>query len=270
MGISTNSRGSPSGDLGISPLTPSEELVDGAATPSGPSAENKGRVSKSDANSPASPRTTLRRPPLDVALEHPSPIPKTQLPDDDVDDSFMSEFLDEDYLDTESGSGSDYSEGVSYLEDRHPFLEVKSHIVKSALVVFDAWPFRFSQERRAAAHGGDCEKSSTTGRGVSTTNRGSNRSDKKRSCEGNDDNDERGEENDERGPPKKRNQSTKQSAMLQVFLACPFAKKNPVKYRGCYGYVLRRIKDVKQHIQRWHQLPIYCGRCQEVFKSEED
>lgn len=243
--------------------------MDGASAPSGPSAENKGRVAKSDANSPVSPRATLRRPSLDVTPEHPNPISKTQLPDDDVADSFASEFLDEDHLETESGSGSDYSDGVSFLEDGHPFLQVKSDLVKTALVVFDAWPFRFTQGLRAATHGDDCEKSSTTGCGVSTTNRGSNGSDKKRPYEGNDD-DERGEENDEREPPKKRNRSTKQSAMLQVFLACPFAKKNPVKHRGCYGYVLKRIKDVKQHIQRWHQLPIYCGRCQEVFKSEED
>ncbi|KAH8886091.1 hypothetical protein GQ53DRAFT_828459 [Thozetella sp. PMI_491] len=51
-----------------------------------------------------------------------------------------------------------------------------------------------------------------------------------------------------------------------MFLACPFYKKNPVNHHACLGYQLRRIKDVKQHIQRKHSEPTTCcPRCHRIF-----
>ncbi|KAI0909173.1 hypothetical protein F4823DRAFT_563177 [Ustulina deusta] len=56
-------------------------------------------------------------------------------------------------------------------------------------------------------------------------------------------------------------------------LACPFYKKNPQRYQICSKYILRRIKDVKQHIYRHHCKPeLDCPRCSQNFKcsSERD
>ncbi|KAK8018121.1 hypothetical protein PG991_007311 [Apiospora marii] len=55
----------------------------------------------------------------------------------------------------------------------------------------------------------------------------------------------------------------------RLWLACPFAKKDPVRYRNCYRYTLGRIRDVKQHLNRCHRKPICCPRCWEVFEDED-
>ncbi|KAI8624680.1 hypothetical protein F5Y19DRAFT_453427 [Xylariaceae sp. FL1651] len=52
--------------------------------------------------------------------------------------------------------------------------------------------------------------------------------------------------------------------------ACPFAKRDPVRYRDCYRYFLTRIRDVKQHLTRCHRKPIYCPICKETFEDEDD
>lgn len=53
--------------------------------------------------------------------------------------------------------------------------------------------------------------------------------------------------------------------------SCPFLKKDPVKYGGeCCMHFLRRISDVKQHLKRRHQIPIYCPFCMRNFDKEAD
>ena len=59
------------------------------------------------------------------------------------------------------------------------------------------------------------------------------------------------------------------TANNNLTFACPFSKKDAMFYRGCYRYRLTRIRDVKQHIGRKHQKPIYCPRCGQVFLNEE-
>jgi hypothetical protein len=51
--------------------------------------------------------------------------------------------------------------------------------------------------------------------------------------------------------------------------ACPFAKKNPKKFRTCYKHILTRIADVKQHIRRSHYFPMYCPTCLQTFDNAE-
>ncbi|KAI5459622.1 hypothetical protein BGZ63DRAFT_405585 [Mariannaea sp. PMI_226] len=47
----------------------------------------------------------------------------------------------------------------------------------------------------------------------------------------------------------------------QQAFACPFYRKDPVNNMDCVARKLRRIKDVKQHIQRRHFMYQYCPRC---------
>jgi hypothetical protein len=65
------------------------------------------------------------------------------------------------------------------------------------------------------------------------------------------------------------NPSFKQLMVDQSSFACPFAKKDSLKYRSCLDFTLKRIRDVKQHLNRIHPLPIYCSRCMCILGSED-
>ena len=52
--------------------------------------------------------------------------------------------------------------------------------------------------------------------------------------------------------------------------ACPFWKKDARKHRGCGKLTLRRVKDVKQHLNRSRaHKPHYCPCCYETFPTRE-
>ncbi|KAL7619706.1 hypothetical protein AAE478_010248 [Parahypoxylon ruwenzoriense] len=72
------------------------------------------------------------------------------------------------------------------------------------------------------------------------------------------------EEKQSRGVPTKRRAQDR-----RLWLACPYAKKDPVQYRDCYRYFLARVRDVKQHLNRCHRRPIYCPICKETFEDED-
>ena len=80
----------------------------------------------------------------------------------------------------------------------------------------------------------------------------------------------RDSDNDDDELPPKRPRTSKMAAGDFASFACPFAKRNPLKYRSCYAYVLKRIRDVKQHLSRYHQLPLYCPRCTCTFETEDN
>ena len=49
---------------------------------------------------------------------------------------------------------------------------------------------------------------------------------------------------------------------------CPYFKKDPIHHMDCLTFNLRRIQDVKQHLQRKHYQPsIYCPVCQLEFSD---
>ncbi|KAI1872460.1 hypothetical protein JX265_005340 [Neoarthrinium moseri] len=54
----------------------------------------------------------------------------------------------------------------------------------------------------------------------------------------------------------------------KLSLGCPFFKKDAMAHHRCGTYVLTRIRDVKQHLTRRHQMPIYCPRCIQTFDDE--
>lgn len=58
---------------------------------------------------------------------------------------------------------------------------------------------------------------------------------------------------------------------LAPSLACPFYKHYPSQHRKCSSLLLRRPKDVKQHIYRSHTQPeFYCARCYHIFRSRAE
>lgn len=51
--------------------------------------------------------------------------------------------------------------------------------------------------------------------------------------------------------------------------ACPFAKHDPDLHPDCLKKVLRRIADVRTHIQRFHKQPVHCPRCGVTFTGKQ-
>lgn len=185
---------------------------------------------------------------------------------DDTDDSLE---------DAESVWMSDYSETFPILESSHPFLRVKSEVVMNVLRAFEPWSLNYANKSNSPQDGQDGMETqggpSSSAVEPSRAAPASQNSQRKRAlpeARKEDDADE-GDGKDE-GPSKKRNRVSRQAAARELSLACPFAKKDPIKYRGCYQYTLRRTHHVKQHLSRCHQLPIYCQRCKELFETEEE
>lgn len=56
---------------------------------------------------------------------------------------------------------------------------------------------------------------------------------------------------------------------LQVLFACPFWKQDRTYWKDCFGYKLKRIRDVKQHLRRKHSQLFCCDRCGREFRSAD-
>ncbi|CAG9939913.1 unnamed protein product [Clonostachys rosea f. rosea IK726] len=190
----------------------------------------------------------------------------------------VSGAADEESSESDSVWMSDYSESVPVLPDGHPFLLVKSKATEEALRLYEIY-YNYTTDKgtpsaTCVAYAGDNTSSGQAPRisslvGSSSSSSGSKRASDIANQNGMDDNNDQNGA-DERGPPRKRVRASKQSAGREASLACPYAKKDPIKYRSCYSYTLKRAKDVKQHLSRCHQLPIYCARCKEIFPSEDE
>lgn len=78
---------------------------------------------------------------------------------------------------------------------------------------------------------------------------------------------------DERGGPANNKSAAKrrreEAESTRRKLACPFAKKDPVRWRSCYRHELTKISYVKQHLYRVHLLPPYCRRCGHAYEHED-
>lgn len=51
--------------------------------------------------------------------------------------------------------------------------------------------------------------------------------------------------------------------------ACPFAKRDRLRYQPCQRLTLKRYRDITQHLRRRHARPIYCNRCMQIFGAQE-
>lgn len=82
------------------------------------------------------------------------------------------------------------------------------------------------------------------------------------------DNGDDGDQDDSQRPPRKiirRNSSPDHKKVL----ACPYFKKDPKRHGHCGKRLLKRIRDVKQHLTRVHTSARYCQRCHVTFKDDE-
>ncbi|KAH7120296.1 hypothetical protein B0J13DRAFT_567770 [Dactylonectria estremocensis] len=79
--------------------------------------------------------------------------------------------------------------------------------------------------------------------------------------------DDEGSGNGDMPPPRKR-AALPQSKQRPQQLACPFWKRNPGQHQACFSKIMRRIRDVKQHLTRKHTPEFYCERCWAIFHSD--
>ncbi|KAK1633492.1 hypothetical protein BDP81DRAFT_494783 [Colletotrichum phormii] len=57
----------------------------------------------------------------------------------------------------------------------------------------------------------------------------------------------------------------------KTIFACPYYKENHLKHLQCLRIELKRMKDVKQHLNRKHRRPsYYCPTCWMIFDQETD
>jgi hypothetical protein len=165
---------------------------------------------------------------------------------------------------TDTGSAwmSDYS-GVHLLEEDHPFSLIKPIVVQKGLLVYQNAKQRAQAGLSTSATSGGPNTTPGAKQVIITTP-------KKRIWNNQDGSEDAGDSEDDNDSTTKRRRTSKRVAGNQPLFACPFAKKNPLKYRGCYAYILKRVRDIKQHLSRFHQLPIYCPRCTDTFEAEDE
>lgn len=81
------------------------------------------------------------------------------------------------------------------------------------------------------------------------------------------------EDNDESATPPVRRSKTHSESSLEIFLACPYYKANPLRYSrrsgcDCGSKKLRSIPTLKQHLYRVHGRPdYYCAKCCKEFDN---
>lgn len=127
---------------------------------------------------------------------------------------------------TNSGSiGISVYSGIQLLEEGHPFRSIKAFVVDKGLLVFE----KSKQCQQAGPN-------NTESKGTpSSINRG--KSDaappKKRRLERGGGSEEARNSDDDEELPAKRSRTSKRVFGTHASLACPFAKKDPLRYRGC-------------------------------------
>ncbi|KAK1753966.1 hypothetical protein QBC47DRAFT_414881 [Echria macrotheca] len=116
--------------------------------------------------------------------------------------------------------------------------------------------------RRIAA---DSRNRPTTGHGPNTGQRRKGRS--RKLDNGQDDEDGDNDDDDDRDRDYQSSRRRETAHEGQSF-ACPFYKADPVTHRSCLRNTMKRICDVKSHIQRRH-MPIQCPVCGVTFEGKQ-
>ncbi|KAK6380611.1 hypothetical protein LTS17_004811 [Exophiala oligosperma] len=182
--------------------------------------------------------------------------PRSQNEDEaesEIEEDDASDFMDSLWF-------SDYSEAIPTLEEEHPLLQIHhGFVLRHLLSEFDA------HYRTHSPHSDLRGRNTADAPGRSSTKQEVFEQGQKRAR--NFDQDSLGESSGDAVRKKSCPVKTKQRCRL--WLACPFSKKNPRRYRSCYRNRLTKISYVKQHLSRHHCYPIYCTNCMATFDSEE-
>lgn len=155
---------------------------------------------------------------------------------------------------------SDYSETTPTMDSSHPLAVVKDKMILESVLAFQAWKQR--QQVEEQAEGSRAQPPTPDTGSVEGTPVEHITHKRRRQNNGDDEDDERHD------PSRQRLKRNQRSTAPNLSLACPFAKKSPLKYRSCFAKTISRIQDVKLHLSRCHQPPIHCYRCKSIFATE--
>lgn len=160
---------------------------------------------------------------------------------------------------------------VSDIEQPHPLDSQRDRLVTLLLERYLSYRKGSQQHDTDSRRNGTGSGSkNTNGQAQSNTGSGKQTAGQTRKRKSGSQDDEGIEDNDEEAPRRrKRPKATTEETKEHQSFACPFSKKSPSKYRRCYRYDLKRIRDVKQHLRRCHRRAVYCPVCSETFQSEE-
>ena len=163
----------------------------------------------------------------------------------------------------------DLSESNDEMDESHPCYEAKEVLIRNILSEYSKWKQRpVCGGRNSNSNTASTSQSGSTGMTTPLSGSGiSSLQAPKRPLPNNNDGQDDDDDDDERAFKRPSFGSSATGYRLK-FLACPFAKKDPLRYGDCYRIRIRRIQDVKQHLRRQHT-PVYCRRCLKVFPAEQ-
>ncbi|KAI1339279.1 hypothetical protein F5Y15DRAFT_83892 [Xylariaceae sp. FL0016] len=163
------------------------------------------------------------------------------------------------YLSMES---SNISEDVPILDEEHPLFSLKQPVLEALMTAFESCNTRThtNGDRASQAH-------NQTGITCSSNING-NRAKRGRGLDHDRWNSGRKDQEDDDGSDPKRTRRGDLPEPRRPRLACPFYKKDPMRYGTCHGKVISSIAHLKQHFRRHHQLPLYCPVCKVTFEDE--
>lgn len=170
--------------------------------------------------------------------------------------------------DEQCTSDSECSDQGDDFDESHPLFDIKPAVVQQSLLEYKCWKTSTSGET-GNKNSAPQQSTSKPGGEASSTKRGFG---KRARQDSNGNGNEDGEEEDGDEPPQKKpalSPGGTSSASAPLF-ACPFAKKDHIKYESCFSLKLTKIKNVKQHLRRSHEAPVYCPNCRNTFEEEEE
>ncbi|KAH8668415.1 hypothetical protein BX600DRAFT_548767 [Xylariales sp. PMI_506] len=174
--------------------------------------------------------------------------------------SFSDESL---TTDADSVESSLVSDEPPYMDDGHPLLCSKPILLAAIMTEFD------SRTSRTHAPGGNAGTRATNTPGAwGTGGQATGRSKRERQSDSNENAERRDSDEYDGGDPKRMRGNDLLPGTRRPRLACPFYKKDPLRYRTCHGKVISTIAHLKQHLKRNHQLPVYCPICKAAFDNE--
>lgn len=176
-----------------------------------------------------------------------------------------SEVDDLEDFDSEPDYASDYTLDVPYMDLNHPFMRHKARVVDELLRAYDS---RSWITCRPSGSESFSEKITTPTSRQKTSESGGKRPRGGEKSHGPNGPPEEDNDNDNDNGNDKKRQC--QSNTKRPRLACPFYKIAPMRYSKCSAMVISRICHLKTHLSRYHQLPVYCPRCKEIFDDEPE
>ncbi|KAH7028078.1 uncharacterized protein B0I36DRAFT_146906 [Microdochium trichocladiopsis] len=159
---------------------------------------------------------------------------------------------------------SDKTEELPILAPSHPLSSLTPHAIAILLSHYNKWRACAMEQEQEQEQG---PPSAPPPNGLSPTH--NRRKRPKFSHAGRDDDEDNGDDDGGRSPDPNSTRKKQSLNESTVTFSCPFLKKDSTKHGECSKYMLSRIRDVKQHLGRKHQMPIYCPRCIETFSDED-